>query len=173
MSFEHRPYQRGPLLNHGGARRIPEVSTLKSLQSILPDSNQKHCQSFSQFHKQSASFHLWQRRGSDCSELLLKAPARTPQPKAEKDKGENIREATATQTDASGSTTALTLQYGGFLIKLPATFRLKDKEHAALRVLPGKQVVLLSSWLTARQRAPIGDLDAPGDQRFFQLESNF
>lgn len=112
-----------------GHSLIPEVSTLKSLQSILPGSNQKHCHSFLQFHKQSASFHLWQKRGSNCSELLLKA---SPKEK-EKDKGENIRQATATQTDANGSKTALTLQYGGFLLKLPATCAIKDKEQTALK----------------------------------------
>lgn len=66
--------------------------------------------------------------------------------KKNKDKGENIREATATQTDGSEATTAVRLHYGGFLLKRPATFRIKDKEStAALKVLLGKQLVVLSS----------------------------
>lgn len=165
--------------------RIPEVSTLKSLQSILPGSNQKHCQSFLQFHKQSASFHLWQKRGSNCSELPLKAPPK----KNRKDKGENIREATATQTDANGATTALTLQYGGFLLKLQSTFTIKDKESTALKAFLGEQVffAFLLTGCTAADvapPAPIGNLEpllcgSPGmkkikfgvDQRFAESSS--
>lgn len=164
--------------------RIPEVSTLKSLQSILPGSNQKHCQSFLQFHKQSASFHLWQKRGSNCSELPLKAPPE----KNRKDKGENIREATATQTDANGATTALTLHYGGFLLKLPRTFTIKDKESTALKAFLGEQVFCFPpDWLHCSwccPMAPIGNLEpllcgSPGmknikfgvDQRFAESSS--